>query len=122
MILLKRDGFIYLLNAVVFVFIFRSDIEFYNLWIIAITVLLIISGILFKQHYSNRNTFTLGSRRNNSWGIILSCLFLFNLVLLWEEFVLMEVVYVIVFSLVQVFETRIKENSPLRFFDLKASK
>lgn len=114
MFLLKRDGFIYLLNAAVFVFIFRSDIKFYNGWLIAITILLIISAVLFKQRYSNRNTFTLGSRRNNSWGIILSFLFLFNLVLLWEEFVLMEIVYVIVFSLVQIFETRIKEeNSPL---------
>lgn len=114
MFLLKRDGYIYLLNAAVFVFIFRSDIEFYNGWIIAITILLITSGLLFKQNYSKSNTFTLGSRRNNLSGIILSFLFLFNLVLLWEEFVLMEIVYVIVFSLVQVFETSIKEeNSPL---------
>ena len=113
MFLLKRDGFIYLLNAVVFVFIFRSDIEFYNGWIIAITILLITSGLLFKQNYSKSNTFTLGSRRNNLSGIILSFLFLFNLVLLWEEFVLMEVVYVIVFSLVQ---ERVNFTYTLRFF------
>lgn len=108
---LKKDAIIYLVNIALFtlVFIYKPTGSLYV--IIFLTILLILSRLFVKQVSSKRNTW----RINDAFSINVNAfimLTLFGLLsfLHWKEYETMELIYLLVFCIIQFSIIRIQST------------
>lgn len=104
--ILKKDGIVFLINAIIFVGVLTLDIN--ALYTIALILGLLVSYFFFKQVYSSQNILKIKNIAvDNVTGIILTFLFAFNLVLSWNKLSWLQIAYIILFCLIQILNTQI---------------
>lgn len=109
---LKINGVIFISNALLFVLLFSIRPLFYYAYLITLSIVLLLSYIFYsKQKHTNENKLTLLNYNiNNLSGLILMCLFSINLFLFLKELHFVEVLYMIIFIIIQFRITEINKK------------
>lgn len=107
MMVLKKDGIVFLLNAILFAILFYFKVPFFPIWIGMLAVILLGSYFLYsKQYFSNENIFIVSKFRiSNVSGLVLAFLFSLNLLLSWSVLDWITISYVLIFSVIQLMIT-----------------
>ena len=96
-----NNGLLYFINALFFIHAYSLNENY--IYVIILMLFLMSSFLLYKSEYSLNNIFIFGNRRiENIGGIILSFLFLFNLILFWGEFKTISKLYIVLFVIIQM--------------------
>ena len=104
MSLFKNNGIIFLINAIIFTVVAYLEPRFLPFWIGILVVSLATTYLLFpRQTFSRNNIIKFRAHRvPNLNGLILTFLFLVNVISSWDHLGRIAILYVVIFSVVQI--------------------